>query len=96
MLELFITLLTYLLGLPLAVYTLAGAFALIDLSDKSRALALLTSRLLATLVLLLLVGVQHWVALLAAFLTVALLHLGSFAFVRLGVRRSQLISKNTD
>ncbi len=88
--------LTFLIGLPLAVYTLAGLFALVDLADTSRALVTITSRLALTLLVLLLLGAQHWPWLLAAFACVALLHLGAFAAVRWGVYTGRWISNKVD
>jgi hypothetical protein len=90
------SLLVFLLGLPLAVYTLAGFFALIDFSDKSRALVILSARLLINLCLLLLFGAHHWPWLLTAYAVVVVLHLGCFFAVRRAVSSGRWVSERLD
>jgi len=87
---------TLLLGLPLAVYTLAGVFALVDFQDRPRALLLLTKRVLLNLLLLLAVGVGNWPWLAGAYAVVAALHLGAFVATRWAVRSGRWISSAID
>jgi hypothetical protein len=89
-------LLVLLLGLPLAVYTLAGLFTLIDFTDKARALLLITIRILLNIVLLLTAGADTWPWLLTAYGIVALLHVLSFAGIRIAIGSGRWISKSLD
>lgn len=90
------SLLIFLLGLPLAVYTLAGCFTLIDFSDKSRALVIISARLLLNLCLLLLLGAQLWPWLLGAYAVVVLLYLGCFLTVRRAISSGRWIAEQID
>lgn len=67
-------LLVFLVSLPLAVYTYAGGFALIDHGNRFQALLSLSFRLLlvATLLLVTPTGSRGWIA--AGFLLVLVLH----------------------
>jgi len=86
------TVLVFLLGLPLAVYTLAGCYALVDYSDKSRALVTLTIRVVLNLALLLFAGADCWPALLAAYAVVLMLHTAAFFGLRQAIRSGRWIS----
>ena len=90
------SLLTYLIALPLGVYCIAGCFALLDFTDKGRALLVITNRLLLTVLVLLVVGVAQWRWLVAGYLTVALAHLASFILSRWGVYSERWISKRIE
>lgn len=88
--------LVFLLGLPLAVYTLAGLFALIDLADKARALLLITLRVAINVLLLLIFGGHCWPWLLAAYGLVLALHLGVFVGLRLALGSGRWITRKID
>lgn len=88
--------LVLILGLPLAVYTLAGFFSLIDFTDKSRALLLITIRILLNVILLLIAGADTWPWLLSAYGIVGVLHLLTFTGVRVAINSGRWISKSLD
>jgi hypothetical protein len=89
-------LLVFILGLPLAVYTLAGFFTLLDFTDKARALLLITIRILLNVILLLVAGADTWPWLLSAYGIVSALHLLAFTGVRVAINSGRWISKNLD
>ena len=89
-------LLVFVLGLPLAVYTLAGFFTLLDFTDKARALLLITIRVLLNVLVLLIAGADTWPWLLSAYGIVAVLHLLTFAGVRVAINSGRWISKSLD
>lgn len=77
-----ISVLVFLFSLPLAVYTLAGLFLLIDLPDRFRATMLITVRL-AALSVFIIVTPAHarlWIG--AGFLLVIILHATTQLFIR--------------
>lgn len=77
-----ISLLAFLFALPFAVWFLANIAAVIDEPDKAKPLVRLTLSVCAVLVILMLTDRALLNALLAAFATVTLLHLGAFFLVR--------------
>ena len=83
-------------SLPLAVYTLAGFYALIDFTDKAKALLHLTLRVAFNVLLLLVFGAANWPWLLTAYGIVITAHLGMFAFVRIAVLSGRWISRRID
>ena len=85
-----------LIGLPLAVYTLAGVYALIDFTDKARALLHLTLRVAFNVLLLLISGAANWPWLLAAYAVVIAAHLAAFVFIRVAVISGRWISHRID
>jgi hypothetical protein len=85
--------LVFLLGLPLAVYTLAGLFALIDFADRARALLLITLRVAINVLLLLAFGGHCWPWLVAAYTAVLILHLGAFAGLRIALGSGRWITR---
>lgn len=89
-------LVTLLIGLPLAVYTLAAMFALIDLEDKSRALLMLTVRILLNVLLLLITGPGVWNWLLTAYLVVITLHAAAYIGIRHALSSGRWISDSID
>ena len=88
--------LVFMIGLPLAVYTLAGFFTLLDFTDKARALLLITIRILLNVIMLLIAGAHTWSWLLTAYGIVIALHLLAFAGIRVGVNSGRWISKSLD
>ena len=86
----------FVLGLPLAVYTFAGFFALVDFTDRARALLLITLRILMNVILLVLAGANTWPWLLSAYALVGLLHALAFIGVRVAIGSGRWISKNLD
>ena len=88
--------LVFLLGLPLAVYTLAGLFALIDFADKARALLLITLRIAINVLLLLIFGGHCWPWLMAAYVLVLFLHLSVFAGLRIALGSGRWITRKID
>ena len=80
-----ISLLALLLSLPLAVYTYAGVFLLIDLPDKFRAVVLLTLRLLlvALFVFLFPADARTWIG--VGFVSAAILQFGTGALLRYAI-----------
>jgi hypothetical protein len=88
--------LVFLLGLPLAVYTLAGLFALIDFTDKARALLLVTLRIAINVLLLLIFGSHCWPWLLAAYGLVLFAHLSAFFGLRIALGSGRWITRKID
>lgn len=86
----------FLLGLPLAVYTLAGFFALIDFADKARALLLITLRIAFNVLLLLIFGGYCWPWLMAAYGAVLFLHLSAFFGMRIALGSGRWITRKID
>ena len=80
-----ISLLAFLLSLPLAIYTYAGGFLVIDLPDKFRAVLLLALRLLlvAGFIYLFPADSRMWIG--AGFITAALLQFGTGALLRYAI-----------
>lgn len=74
--------LVYLLSLPLAVWALAGLYCLIDDVDTTAGVARISLRCLAVLTFIYVVGPQGREPLLWAFVTVIVLHLGAFTVSR--------------
>ncbi len=86
----------FLLALPLAVYVSAGLFAFVDLDDTARALQRASVRGLVTVLYLLLVGIEHLGSVMAAFALVALLHVARFTVLRWLIRRGTFIVDRLD
>jgi hypothetical protein len=86
----------FLVALPLAVYTLAGLFLLVDQDDPVRSLLRLTLRLLLVALLLALVpgSDRIWVG--AAFLTVVVLHAGFQLLARRAVGGDRWTTERID
>lgn len=82
-----ISLLIFILSLPLAVYTLAGFFLLVDQDNRLTALLHITFRigLVAALLVAVPAGSRLWVGI--AFCVVILLHAGSSILLRFGISR---------
>lgn len=74
--------LVYLLSLPLAVWALASLFALIDQPDTPTAIVRIGVRCLLVLAFVYLVGPPGRAPVLWGFLTVMVLHLGLFGLSR--------------
>ena len=77
-----ISLLAFLLSMPLAVYTYAGVFLLIDLADKFHAVVLLTLRLLVVALFIYLFPADSRVWIGVGFAVVAVLQFGTGALLR--------------
>ncbi len=69
----------YLLSLPLAVWSLASLYFLIDDADAAAGIVRISIRCLVVLTFVYLVGPQGREPVLWGFLTVIVLHLGAFA-----------------
>lgn len=74
--------LAYLLSLPLAVWALASLYCLIDDPDTTAAVVRISTRCLAVLVFIYLVGPHGRMPVLWAFGTVIMLHLSVFGLTR--------------
>jgi hypothetical protein len=72
----------YLLSLPLAVWSLAALFSLIDDSDTTASILRISTRCLAVLTFIYLVGPEGRAPVVWGFATVIVLHLGMFATSR--------------
>lgn len=81
-----IAFIVFLVSLPLAVYTWAGCFLLIDLEDRIRAVRILCGRLLVVMLLVFITPAPGRIWIGAAFLVVAVLHLGTYLIVRMSVQ----------
>ena len=80
-----ISVLAFLLSLPLAVYSFAGLFLLIDLPDKFRALVLLTVRLFAVALFVYLFPASSRIWIVLGFVVVAVLQFGTGALLRYAI-----------
>ena len=74
--------LVFLLSLPLAVWSLAALFALIDDNETPRAVVRVATRCLAVLAFIYVVGPDGRMPVLWAYLAVIGLHLGAFGLTR--------------
>jgi predicted permease len=77
-----VSVLVYLMSLPLAVWALAALFSLIDDNDAAAAVVRISTRCLAVLAFMFLVGPYGRAPVLWAFLTVIVLHLSFFGLSR--------------
>jgi hypothetical protein len=81
-----IAVLVFLVSLPLAVYTWAGCFLLIDLDDRIRAVRMLCARLLIVMALVFITPAPDRIWIGVAFLVVAILHVATYVLVRMSVQ----------
>ena len=91
-----ISLLIFILSLPLAVYTLAGFFLLIDQSNRLSALVHITFRIGLIAVLLAATPVQSRLWIGVAFGVVILLHAASSFLLRIGISRGYWITDRVE
>jgi len=80
-----ISLLVFALSLPLAVYTYAGCFGLIDQPNRLRAVVQLTVRLIIVAALLVLTPAESRLWIGVGFLLVAMLHIGAQLIMRYAI-----------
>ncbi|MDH3641782.1 MAG: hypothetical protein OES38_06780 [Gammaproteobacteria bacterium] len=90
------SLLVFLFSLPLAVWSLASLFSLIDDPDRTSAIVRISSRALAVLAFVYLVGPDGRAPVFWAFLTVIALHLGLFGMSRWLIIRRGFNMKRID
>ena len=89
----FLSVVAFVISLPLAVSTLAGLFGIIDQANKATAVRNLSLRAGLVMLLLLLLpdGTRIWVG--AAFLTVAGLHAAAFIGLRKAILSGRWITE---
>ena len=91
-----ISLLIFVLSLPLAVYTLAGFFLLVDQNNRLTALVHITFRIGLIAVLLAVTPVQNRLWIGVAFGVVILLHAASSILLRMGISRGYWITDRVE
>jgi uncharacterized membrane protein YagU involved in acid resistance len=91
-----ISLLIFFLSLPLAVYTLAAFFLLVDQNNRLTALVHITFRIALIAVLLVATPAQSrlWIGI--AFGVVILLHVASSILLRMGISRGYWITDRVE
>jgi predicted tellurium resistance membrane protein TerC len=91
-----ISILVFVVSLPIAVYTLAGLFLLVDLMDRVRAVVQITLRLLLLtgFVLITPVSSRIWIA--VAFALVAGLHAAAQLLLRYAIRSGRWPTQRID
>lgn len=90
------SLVVFLLALPLSVYLIAGALLIIDAANRSRALARLCLRLTVCAGLILLTPAESRIWIAAAFLTVVVLHTATTLATRHAVRAGRWPTERID
>jgi len=91
-----ISVLVFLIALPLSVYLIAGVLSIIDGSNRSRALAGFTLRLSVCALLVVLTPAESRIWIGAAFLTVVVLHGLTTAGIRYAVRSGRWPTERID